>query len=193
MIACALRHHTARSSPHRRRSHVVIPRVRVTRQASYHGRLRSGSARAANATVAGRGLGPDRPGDHHRVLGRRQVDRDGRLRGRGLLLRGQPALGDDPVARRPVHARGLEGAARGGRVRRPRRRVLRRPGRDARRPAGRRRQASRAVPRRRRADAADPLQGDAPAPPARAEGQRHRRHRPRARAAERRCAGARMS
>ena len=33
--------------------------------------------------------------------------------------------GDDPLARRAVHARGLEGRARRGRVRRARRRVLR--------------------------------------------------------------------
>ena len=59
-----------------------------------------------------------------RVLGRRQVHRDGRLRGRRLLLRGQPPAGDDPQPRRAVHARGLEGRARGGRLRRPRRRVL---------------------------------------------------------------------
>ena len=41
----------------------------------------------------------------------------------------------------------------------------------------RRGRAPRAVPRRRRGDAAQPLQGDAPAPPARARGLRHRRHR----------------
>ena len=40
----------------------------------------------------------------------------------GLLLRRQPAAGDDPRARRAVHARGLQGRARGGRLRRARRR-----------------------------------------------------------------------
>ena len=45
------------------------------------------------------------------------------LRGRRLLLRRQPAAGDDPLARRAVHARGLQGRARRGRLRRARRRA----------------------------------------------------------------------
>ena len=76
--------------------------------------------------------------------------------------------GDDPRARRAVRARGLEGRARGGRLRRPRRRVLRGA-------AGRARRARHARASRHRvlfldADerhAAQPLQGDAPPPPAR--------------------------
>ena len=47
--------------------------------------------RAPRATVEPRG-----PRGHHRLLRRRQVDGDGRLRGRRLLLRRQPAAGDDP-------------------------------------------------------------------------------------------------
>ena len=104
----------------------------------------------------------------HRLLGRREVDRDGRVRGRGLLLRRQPALGDDPLAGRAVHAHGLEGRARGGRVRRARRQLLRGARGDARRPAREGRHAPGAVPRGRRADAADPLQGDTAPPSARA-------------------------
>ena len=74
-------------------------------------------------------VGAHRSGRDHRLLGRRQVDRDGGVRGRGLLLRGQPALGDDPLAGRAVHARGLEGGQRRGGVRRPRRKLLRGAGR----------------------------------------------------------------
>ena len=98
-----------------------------------------------------------------------QVDGDERVRGRRLLLRRQPAAGDDPLARRAVPARGLEGRARGGRVAtcaaastsRRSRSVLDELDAGGARPP-------RAVPRRRRADAAQPLQGDAPPPPARA-------------------------
>ena len=72
----------------------------------------------------------DRSRHHHRLLGGREVDRDGRLRGRGLLLRRQPALGDDPHAGRAVHARGIEGGPGGGRLRRAGWQLLR--GADAR-------------------------------------------------------------
>ena len=63
--------------------------------------------------------------DHHRLLRGRQVDGDERLRGRRLLLRRQPAAGDDRQPDRAVRPRGLEGRARRGRLRRARRRVLR--------------------------------------------------------------------
>ena len=52
----------------------------------------------------------------------------------------------------------------------------------------RRGRAPRALPLRRRRDAAQPLQGDAPAPPARAVGQRDRRHPPRGARRSRRSA-----
>ena len=81
-----------------------------------------------------------------------------------------------------MHA-GSKVGQRGGRLRRARRQLLRGPGRDARRPAGQRRQAPRAVPRGRRADAADALQGDPAPPSAGADGQRGRGDRARARAA----------
>ena len=48
----------------------------------------------------------------------------------------------------------------------------------------------RAVPRGLRADARQPLQGDAPAPPARARRQRRRRRRPPSASCSRRCASA---
>ena len=88
-------------------------------------RLATGCGATTQAAADGTRLAPRGPRRHHRLLRRRQVDGDGRLRGRGLLLRRQPAAGDDPLARRAVHARGLEGRARGGRLRRARRRVLR--------------------------------------------------------------------
>ena len=135
-------------------------------------RARRGSRRAG----AGR-IGADRPGHHHRLLRRREVDGDGRVRGRGLLLRRQPPLGDDPDAGRAVHAQRLQGRPGGGRLRRSRRQLLRGPGGDARRSARDRRQAPRAVPRGRGADAADPLQGDPAPAPAGPDGQRHRRDR----------------
>ena len=72
------------------------------------------------------GLQPRGPRGHLRAVRGRQVERDERLRGRGLLLRRQPARGDDPLAQRAVHARGLQGRARGGRLRLARRRVPRR-------------------------------------------------------------------
>ena len=93
----------------------------------------AGRSRALRARAAQPARGPRR---HHRLLRRGQVDRDGRVRGRRLLLRRQPAAGDDPLARRAVHAPGLEGRARRGRVRRPRRRVLRGASRGARRAGG---------------------------------------------------------
>ena len=72
------------------------------------------------------GLQPRGPRGHLGAQRRGQVERHERLRGRGLLLRRQPAGGDDPLAQRAVHARGLEGRAGRGRVRLARRRV---PGR----------------------------------------------------------------
>ena len=63
-------------------------------------------------------------GRDHGLFGGRKVDRDGRVRGRGLLLRRQPALGDDPLAGGAVHALGVEGCLRGGRLRRPSRKPV---------------------------------------------------------------------
>ena len=97
---------------------------------------------ASSCSSADGGLGAHRSGCDHRVLGRREVDRDGGVRGRRVLLRGQPAAGDDPLAGRSVHALGREGGARGGRLRRSRPRALRGPDRDARRAAVDRRPAT---------------------------------------------------
>ena len=123
--------------------------VRRARETAGHGREahRGATACASGAAVATRAAGArretPRPYAETRLedlvvitglLGRRQVDGDGRLRGRGLLLRRQPAAGDDPRARRAVRARGLEGRARGRRLRRARRRLLRGAARGARRP-----------------------------------------------------------
>ena len=109
---------------------------------------------------------PARPRHHHRLLRRRQVAGDGLLRGRGLLLRRQPAAGDDRRARRPVRARGskVERAAvvsdvRGGDYFEALADVL--DSLQARRAA-----APAPVPRGVRGHAAEPLQGDAPPPPA---------------------------
>ena len=85
-----------------------------------------------------------RPVRDHRLLGRRQVGGDRRLRGLRLLLRRQPAAADDRVARRALPPRGQRRAPRGGRHRRPRRRLLRRPDRGPRR-AARRAASSRRV------------------------------------------------
>ena len=137
------------------------------------------------------GVAPRRPRDHLRALRRREVVGDERVRGRGLLLRRQPAGGDDPLARRAVHARGLEGRAR-------RRRVATRAAAststalasviDELDAAG---VAHRVLfLERRRADAAHPLQGDAPPPPAGAARQRGRRHPPPSASCSRRCASA---
>ena len=104
--------------------------------------------RAARPCVLARG-----PGRHHRPLGRRQVDRDGGVRGRRLLLRRQPAAGDDPQPRRPVQPRRVQGRARRGRVRRTRRRVLRGARRRARRPREGGHAVPPRVPRLRRRDA----------------------------------------
>ena len=119
------------------------------------------------------------PRRHHRLLRRRQVDGDAGLRGRRLLLRRQPAAGDDPRARRAVPARGLEGRARRRRLRRARRRVLR--GAAARCS----RSSTRAGVRHRvlfldadERDAAEPLQGDAAPPSARARRAASRRASP---------------
>ena len=91
--------------------------------------------------------------------------------------------GDDPLARRALPARGLQGRARVRRLRPARRRVLRGPRRvldelDAGRPRHRV-----LFLERRRADAADPLQGDPPPPPAGARRGAWRRHAARAGAA----------
>ena len=94
--------------------------------------------------------------------------------------------GDDPLAGRAVRAQGLQGRARGRRLRRARRRLLRGAARGRRRPRRARAQPPRAVPRGRRADARDPLQGDPPPPPARAR----RAASPRAIGCRARAAGA---
>ena len=57
----------------------------------------------------------------HRPLGRRKVAGHGDLRGRRILLRGQPPAGDDRHAGRAVRARGKQGRAGGRGLRRPRR------------------------------------------------------------------------
>ena len=172
------------------RAHTAIRPTCTTRRARPLGRqassmeATSGRAARADASVTADRVGADRSGGHHRVLGRRQVDRDGGVRGRGLLLRRQPALGDDPLAGRAVHARrarrsqraAVVSDVRGGSYFEGLAAML-----DDLRASGR--QPPRAVPRGRRADAADPLQGDAPPPSAGADGQRRRRHRARARAA----------
>ena len=120
---------------------------------------------------------------HLRLLRRRQVLGDERVRGRGLLLRRQPAAGDDPLARGAVPPRGLEGGARVRRLRPARRRLLRGDRGRARRARRRPRLHPRAVPRGRRGHPAEPLQGDPPPPPAGAQRQRRRRDPPRAGAA----------
>ena len=84
--------------------------------------LRAAAGRAEKPVARVAAAGPRRD---HRLLRRRQVDGDERVRGRGLLLRRQPAAGDDPLAGRAVRAQGLQGRARGGRLRRARRRLLR--------------------------------------------------------------------
>ena len=191
----------------RRRPSSTSPSATVTRAAAaMHARPWWHTARLGAATVTARdapvravhqtvragveALRAHRSGRHHRLLGRREVDGDGRLRGRGLLLRRQPALGDDPLAGRAVHARGLQGRPRRGRLRRARRQLLRGAGGDARRPAGRRRAPPGAVPGGRRADAADPLQGDPPPPSARARRAASPRGSPASASCWRRCASA---
>ena len=86
------------------------------------------------------------PRHHHGLLRRRQVHGDERVRGRGLLLRRQSAAGDDPLTCRAVRARGLQGRARRGCIRRARRRLLRGADSGRRRPAGARHHPSRALP-----------------------------------------------
>ena len=129
----------ARACPARRRASSTAS---CTRRALSHRSQRPSADRSSMAVSepraperpAVRRLQPRGPRGHHGLLGRGQVDGDGRVRGRRLLLRRQPAAGDDPLARRAVHARGLEGRARGGRLRRARRRLLRGAARGARRP-----------------------------------------------------------
>ena len=119
----------------------------------------------------------------HRHLGRREVAGDGHLRGCRVLLRGQPAARDDPLAGRAVRPRGEQGRASGRGVRRARRRLLRHARPGARRPRLRRAALPDPLPRGRRPGADQPLQGDAPAPPARQRRLRGGGPRPRAHAA----------
>ena len=98
----------------------------------------------------------------HRLLGRREVGGDRRVRGLRVLLRRQPAAADDRRARRALSPRRLERPPRRRRHRRPRRRVLRRPARRPRRARRRRARPAGALPRGLRGGARRPLQGDAP-------------------------------
>ena len=167
--------------------------LRLARTRCWPPRARSSSAcrdcrrrsRAASTpTSTGRGDERQRPPrlaprglrDHLRAVRGGEVVGDERVRGRRLLLRRQPAGGDDPLAGRAVPPPRLEGRARRRGVRLARRRVPVGAGRRDRRARRGRRRPPRAVPRGRRADAAQPLQGDAPPPPAGAARQRGRRH-----------------
>ena len=105
----------------KRRGEARAPMVRIPADTSARHPASATAMQTSERTMEA--LGAHRPGRDHRLLGRRQVDRDGRVRGRGLLLRRQPALGDDPLARRAVHARRLQGRPRRGRLRRARRRA----------------------------------------------------------------------
>ena len=67
----------------------------------------------ASPTWPAAGFEAQGPRRHHRLLRGREVDGDERLRGRGLLLRRQPAAGDDPRPRRPLPPPGVEGRAGG--------------------------------------------------------------------------------
>ena len=152
--------HLDAPAPHRRltpaRIHGGSPRCPTGRQMHGHGprcprraarRLRLGRRERREEPAAERppGRSPSRAwrtSSSSPALRRRQVDGDERLRGRRLLLRRQPAAGDDPRAGRAVRPRGLEGRARGGRLRRARRRLLRSAARRARRPRGARRCAT---------------------------------------------------
>ena len=88
-------------------------------------RPRSASAPSRTVREARRRAAAAGPRGDHGLLRRGQVDGDERVRGRRLLLRRQPAAGDDPLAGGAVRARGLEGRARRRRLRRARRRLLR--------------------------------------------------------------------
>ncbi|CAA9466067.1 MAG: RNase adapter protein RapZ, partial [uncultured Solirubrobacteraceae bacterium] len=140
--------------------------------------------RAHRRACAGRHqLESRRPGRHLRLLRRRQVAGHAGLRGCGLLLRRQPAARDAAPARRALRPRGIQGQTSLRRLRHARGLVLPAPRRGPRGAARGRGRRPPPVPGSRAADPADPLQGDAPPPSARAVGQRRRRHSRRSRAA----------
>ena len=149
-------------------------------------RRRSPAASTPTSTRRGdererpRPLPPPGLRDHLRPVRSREVVGHERVRGRRLLLRRQPAGRDDPLAGRAVPPSRLEGRARRGGVGLARRRVPVGAHRRDRRARRGRHRAPRAVPRGRRPDAAQPLQGDAPAAPAGTARQRGGRHRERA-------------